>query len=93
MAKLIIPFEIPYPLRKKRVRDLKIVTDNLGQLMVHGSYEKQGDLVSINIDFVRLNGMDITPALEAFDLIYEIDEFCMRQANKFFHPKAKEAIC
>ena len=85
-------FKFYYPLKNKVVRDLKIVTEHVGDLEVEGvgyfdpsaSMLDIFDRYSVDIDFVRWNGTDIKPVLEVTGGMDEIIEASIRYfANEF----------
>lgn len=85
-------FKFHYPLKNKVVRDLKIVTDHVGNLEVEGvgyfdpsaSMLDIFDRYSVDIDYVRWNGTDIKPVLEVTGGMDEIIEASVRYfANEF----------
>ncbi|HUC80829.1 MAG TPA: hypothetical protein VMR70_07925 [Flavisolibacter sp.] len=85
-------FKFYFPLKHKVVRDLKIVTDHIGDLEVEGvgyfdpsaSMLDIFDRYSVDIDFVRWNGTDIKPVLEVTGGLDEIIEASIRHfANEF----------
>jgi len=85
-------FKFYFPLKHKVVRDLKIVTDHIGDLEVEGvgyfdpsaSMLDIFDRYSVDIDFVRWNGTDIKPVLEVTGGLDEIIEASIRYfANEF----------
>jgi len=79
-------FKFHYPLKTKVVRDLKIVTEHVGDLEVEGvgyfdpsaSVLDIFDRYSVDIDFVRWNGTDIKPVLEVTGSMDEIIEASIR---------------
>lgn len=79
-------FKYSYPLKNKVVRDLKIVTEHVGNLEVEGvgyfdpsaSMLDIFDRYSVDIDFVRWNGTDIKPVLEVTGGMDEIIEASIR---------------
>lgn len=84
MAKLTIQFEILFPLRKKKIENMQLRHEDLGDLVLQGSFEKRnGSITSANIDFVRLKGVDIRPAMESFGLMEDLEEFCLAKAGRF----------
>ena len=80
-------FVFHYPLKHKVVRDLKIVTEHVGDLVVEGvgyfdpsaSVLDIFDRYSIDIDYVRWNGTDIKPVLEVTGAMDDIIEAGIRQ--------------
>ena len=79
-------FVFHYPLKHKVVRDLRIVTEYVGDLVVEGSgYFNPSasmldifDRYSVDIDFVKWNGTDIRPVLEVTGYLDEIMEASVR---------------
>jgi hypothetical protein len=79
-------FTFHYPLRQKVVRDLKMVTEEVGELLVEGmgyvdpvaSRLDIFDRYTVDIDFVRWNGTDIRPVLEITGGMDEITEAAIR---------------
>lgn len=79
-------FRFYFPLKHKVVRDLKIVTEYVGDLEVEGvgyfdpsaSRLDIFDRYSVDVDFVRWNGTDIKPVLEITGGMEEIIEASVR---------------
>lgn len=79
-------FRFQYPLKHKVVRDLKIVTEHIGDLEVEGvGYFNPSasaldifDRYNVDIDFVKWNGSDIKPVLEVTGVLDEIQEAAVR---------------
>ena len=79
-------FSFHYPLKHKVVRDLKIITEHIGDLEVEGvGYFNPSasaldifDRYNVDIDFVKWNGADIEPVLEVTGAIEEIQEAATR---------------
>jgi hypothetical protein len=93
-------FRFHFPLKHKVVRDLKIVTEHVGDLEVEGvGYFNPSasrldifDRYSVDIDFVRWNGTDIKPVLEITGGMDEIIEASIRYlANGFENGMGKAA--
>jgi hypothetical protein len=93
-------FTFHYPLKHKVVRDLKIVTDHVGDLVVEGigyfdpsaSVLDIFDRYSVDIDFVKWNDTDIKPVLEVTGSIDEIVEASIRYfASEFENSSSKAA--
>ena len=86
MRKARKEFVFHYPLKHKVVRDLKIVTEHVGDLEIEGiGYFNPGasvldifDRYSVDIDFVKWNGTDIKPVLEVTGTMDEITEAAIR---------------
>ena len=79
-------FSFHFPLKHKVVRDLKIVTEHVGELEVEGvgyfnplaSALDIFDRYNVDIDFVKWNGSDIKPVLEVTGAMDEIQEAAIR---------------
>lgn len=79
-------FRFFYTLKHKVVRDLKIVTEEVGELLVEGvGYFNPSanpidvfDRYSVDIEFIKWNGNDIKPVLEVMGGIEDIDEAAIR---------------
>lgn len=79
-------FRFHFPLKHRVVRDLKIVTEQVGDLEVEGvGYFNPSasrldifDRYAVDIDFVRWNGTDIKPVLEVTGGMEEIIEASVR---------------
>ena len=79
-------FSFSYPLKHKVVRNLKIVTEHVGELMVEGvgyfnpsaSRLDIAERYAVDIDFVKWNGADIKPVLEVTGGLEEIEEAAIR---------------
>src|SRR4051812_16049804 len=87
MPKSSTVFSFTYPLKQKRVRDLKIVTEHIGDLLIEGvgyfdasvSTLDIFDRYDVDIDTVKWNGTDIMPVLEVTGYMDEITEAAIRQ--------------
>lgn len=93
-------FRFPFPLKHKVVRELKIVTEHVGDLEVEGVgyFDPSAspldifDRYSVDIDFVRWNGTDIKPVLEVTGVMEEITEAAVRHfASAFQHELGQAA--
>lgn len=93
-------FKYHFPLKQKVVRDLKIVTDHVGDLEVEGvgyfdpsaSMLDIFDRYSVDIDFVKWNGTDIKPVLEVTGGMDDIIEASIRYfAGAFENEMGKAA--
>lgn len=93
-------FRFSFPLKHKVVRDLKIVTEHIGDLQVEGvGYFNPSasrldifDRYSVDIDFVKWNGADIKPVLEITGGMDEIVEASVRYfASEFEHDLGQAA--
>jgi hypothetical protein len=93
-------FTFHYPLKHKVVRDLKIVTEHVGELVVEGvgyfdpsaSVLDIFDRYSVDIDFVKWNDTDIKPVLEVTGAMDDVMEASIRYfAHEFEHGSSKAA--
>lgn len=93
-------FGFYYPLNHKVVRNLKIVNEHIGDLRVEGSaslnpstsvLSQLDERYSVDIDFVKWNGMDIKPVLELTGLIEDIQEAALRQCASLFENTLSKA--
>lgn len=100
MRKTRKSFTFHYPLKHKVVRDLKIVTEHIGDLEVEGvGYFNSSasvldifDRYTVDIDFVKWNGTDIKPVLEVTGAMDEITEAAIRYfAHEFEHSVGRAA--
>jgi len=79
-------FYFLYPLKHKVVRDLKIVTEHVGDLLIEGKgyFNPEAspidvfDRYSVDIDFVRWQGTDIKPVLEVSGQLGDLEEAAIR---------------
>ena len=86
MRKISKEFSFHYPLKHKVVRDLKIVTEHVGDLEIEGkgyfnpsaSVLDIFDRYAVDIDFVKWQGTDIKPVLEVTGVMDEITEATIR---------------
>lgn len=85
-------FRFCFPLKQKVVRDLKIVTEHVGDLQVEGvGYLNPAasrldifDRFSVDIDFVKWQGTDIKPVLEITGGMDDIIEASIRYIATHF---------
>ena len=94
MRKTVKEFRFNYPLKHKVVRDLRIVTEHVGDLTVEGIgyfYPSASVLdiferYSVDIDYVKWNGTDIKQVLEVTGAMEDIVEAAVRYfASEFEH--------
>ncbi len=79
-------FSFTYKLTQKVVRELKIQTETVGELIVEGvGYFNPNtspidvfDRYSVDIDFIKWQGVDIKPVLEVMDGVEDIEEKAIR---------------
>jgi hypothetical protein len=99
MRKTKKEFAFHYPLKHKVVRDLKIVTEHVGDLEIEGIgyFNPNASLLDIfdrycvDIDFVKWNGTDIKPVLEVTGAMDEITEAAIRYFAQTFENRLKKA--
>src|SRR6476661_2406085 len=92
-------FTFHYPLKHKVVRDLKIVTEHVGELVVEGigyfdpsaSVLDIFDRYSVDIDFVKWNETDIRPVLEVTGAMDDIIDASVRYFASQFENKLGKA--
>lgn len=92
-------FRFSFPLKHKVVRDLKIVTEHIGNLQVEGvGYFNPSasrldifDRYSVDIDFVKWNGNDIKAVLEITGGMEEIIEASVRYFASSFGKELNNA--
>lgn len=97
MSKLSKEFEFSFPLTHKVVRDLRIVTEHVGDLLISGvaycdPYESiiSSDRYDVDIDFIKFNGTDIKPVLEVIGDMNEIGEAALQHAAYLFADEPKK---
>ena len=86
MHKLKKEFIFHYPLKHKVVKDLKIVTEHVGDLVIEGigyfdptaSPIDVFERYSVDIEFVKWNGTDIKPVLEVTGTLEDVEEAAIR---------------
>lgn len=99
MKKTAKDFTFHYPLKHKVVRDLKVVTEHVGDLVVEGkgylnpsaSVLDIFDRYMVDIDFIKWNGTDIKPVLEVTDSMDEIIEAAIRFIAEDFQKQVNKA--
>ncbi|RYZ23949.1 MAG: hypothetical protein EOO16_03040 [Chitinophagaceae bacterium] len=100
MKRIEKEFVFHYPLKHKVVRDLKIVTEHVGDLVIEGTgyFNPEAspidvfDRYSVDIDFVKWNGTDIRPVLEVTGQLEDLEEAAIRYfANLLENGTAKAA--
>lgn len=92
-------FTFRYPLKHKVVRDLRIVTEHVGDLVVEGIgyFDPSASLLdifdrySVDIDFVKWNGADIKPVLEVTGAMEDVVEASIRYFAGAFENSASKA--
>lgn len=99
MKRLEKEFVFHYPLKHKVVRDLKIVTEHVGDLVIEGKgyFNPEAspidvfDRYSVDIDFVKWNGTDIRPVLEVTGQLEDLEEAAIRYFAQILESAAKAA--
>ena len=99
MKRLEKEFVFHYPLKHKVVRDLKIVTEYVGDLVIEGKgyFNPEAspidvfDRYSVDIDFVKWNGTDIRPVLEVTGQLEDLEEAAIRYFAQLLESAAKAA--
>jgi hypothetical protein len=99
MKKRTKDFTFHYPLKHKVVRDLKVITVHVGDLIVEGkgylnpsaSVLDIFDRYMVDIDFVKWNGTDIKPVLEVTDRMDDIIEAAIRFVAEDFQKQLDRA--
>jgi hypothetical protein len=99
MNKIQQSFVFHYPLKHKVVRDLKIVTEQVGELEVEGVgyFDPSASLLDIfdrygvDVDHVKWNGTDIKPVLEVTGGMDEIIEASIRYFAGEFENEMRSA--
>lgn len=92
-------FVFQYPLKQKVVRNLRIVSEQVGELTVEGSgyFNPEASVLdlferfSVDLDFVRWNGTDIKPVLEVTGGLDEIIEAATRHFASTFAQEQRRA--
>ena len=99
MRKTKKEFRFIYSLKHKVVKDLKIVTEHIGDLVVEGvgyfnplaSPIDVFDRYSVDIDYVKWNGTDIKPVLEVMGNMEEVEEASIRYFAQMLDTNLKNA--
>jgi len=99
MRKTKKEFTFHFPLKHKVVRDLKIVTEHVGDLEIEGMgyYNPNASLLDIfdrygvEIDFVKWHGRDIKPVLEVTGAMEEVTEAAIRYFAQTFENRLNKA--
>lgn len=83
-------FGFLFPLSHKVVRDLRSVTEHIGDLMITGTAylnvtaqptDPIDEKYSVDIDFIIWNGTDIKPVLECTEMISDLQEAALQHAT------------
>jgi hypothetical protein len=93
-------FTFHFPLKHKVVRELNIVTEHVGDLIVEGVgyFDPSASVLdiferySVDVDFVKWNDTDIKPVLEVTGVMDDVVEASIRYfANEFENGSSKAA--
>jgi hypothetical protein len=97
MSKISKSFEFAMPLTHKVVRDLKIITEHVGDLIISGAaycntHESviSSDRYDVDIDFIKWQGQDIKPVLEVIGDMNECGEAALQHAAYLFADAKEE---
>lgn len=95
-------FQFSFPLSHKVVRDLKIVTEHVGDLIIEGvavcnpkasALDSLDERYTVDIDYIKWNGVDIKPVLEVVDAVDNIYDAALQHAAKLFTlPRLAQSI-
>jgi hypothetical protein len=86
-------FSFHYPLTQKVVRNYRIVTEHVGDLVVEGTayfnpavspFDTENSRYDVDIDFVKWNDTDIKPVVEVSGMLEDITEAAIRYAPNLF---------
>jgi hypothetical protein len=86
-------FSFHYPLTQKVVRNYRIVTEQVGELVVEGvayfnptvsPFDAEHNRYDVDIDFIKWNDTDIKPVVEVSGLIEDITEAAIRYVPGLF---------
>jgi hypothetical protein len=90
--KKTLDFSLSYPLIQKVVRNLKIVSETVGELTLTGTAYMDPTVplievesrYTVDIDFVRHEGHDIKAVLEVTGGMEDIEGYCIRKVARMF---------
>jgi hypothetical protein len=99
MRKRTKEFLFHYPLKQQMVRNLRIVTEHIGDLEVEGigyfnpsaSVLNSSERFRVDIDSVKWQGTDIRPVLELAGIMDDISEAAIRHFAREFENSLREA--
>ena len=86
-------FSFHYPLTQKVVRHYRIVTEQLGDLVVEGTayfnasvspFDTENNRYDVDIDYIKWNNTDIKPVIEVSGMLDEITEAAIRYVPGLF---------
>lgn len=86
-------FSFHYPLTQKIVRNYRIVTERVGDLLVEGTayfnpavspFDTENNRYDVDIDFVKWNDTDIKPVIEVSGMLDDITEAAIRYVPSLF---------
>lgn len=84
-------FQFNFPLTHEVVKDLRIVTEHVGDLQIIGvGYfdsnvtRMESDRYAVDIDFVKWNGTDIKPVLHVIGYLEYLEEVALAHVSGLF---------
>ena len=86
-------FAFHYPLTQKVVRNCRLVTESIGDLVVEGVgyfnpsisvFDPEQSRYNADIDFIKWNGTDIKPVLEVSGMLEDVTEATLRYIAGLF---------
>lgn len=86
-------FSFQYPLTRKVVRNYRIVTERIGDLVIEGTayfnpavspFDTEQNRYDVDIDFIKWDGTDIRPVIEVSGMLDDITEAAMRYVPGLF---------
>src|SRR5687768_16460579 len=97
MKKIKKEVSFTYTLKHNVVSNLKIVTEQIGDLTCEcvGTFNPTTsplniyERYSVDIDFIKWNGQDIKPVLQLTDMIADIEEAALKAFAKVVEPTPK----
>jgi hypothetical protein len=80
------PFSLQFPLTHKVVRNLRIVTEKVGTLLIKGTrcYSPYTNDYAVSIDAIYYEGVNVLPLIQLVNMYEEIEEWCYRQMTDLF---------
>lgn len=93
MKRVTKEFQFHFPLNHKIVRNLRLVNEHVGDLLVEGSasfnpsvsaLSHLDERYEVDIDFIKWNGTDIKPVLELTGMTDDIQDAALRYCASLF---------
>ena len=100
MKRVTKDFQFAFPLNHKIVRNLRLVNEHVGDLLVEGSasfnpsvsaLSHLDERYEVDIDFIKWNGTDIKPVLELTGMTDDIHEAALRYCASLFSNQLNRA--